>query len=160
MFGLALFASVSLFRVWKAAGDRGGQQPADPFRIAGNFYYVGASDAAAFLITGPEGHIVLDGGYPGTAEMIEASITRLGFKISDVKVLLNSEPHGDHAGGLAALQQASGALTLVGLVILTLPACALLLLAPGYPVPIVTALFALAIPFAYLCSNPQLEPVD
>jgi len=60
----------------------------------------------------------------------------------------------------AALQQASGALTLVGLVILTLPAWALLLLAPGYPVPIVTALFALAIPFAYLCSNPQLEPVD
>ena len=109
VFGLALFASVSLFRVWKAAGDRGGQQPAEPFRIAGNFYYVGASDAAAFLITGPEGHVVLDGGYPGTAEMIEASIAKLGFTITDVKVLLNSEPHGDHAGGLAALQQASGA---------------------------------------------------
>ena len=109
VFGLALFASVSLFRVWKAAGDRGGQQPAEPFRIAGNFYYVGASDAAAFLITGPEGHVVLDGGYPGTAEMIEGSIAKLGFTITDVKVLLNSEPHGDHAGGLAALQQASGA---------------------------------------------------
>jgi metallo-beta-lactamase class B len=87
----------------------GGQQPAEPFRIAGNFYYVGASDIAAFLITGPEGHVVLDAGYPTTARMIMASIAKLGFDIKDVKVLLNSEPHADHAGGLAVLQQASGA---------------------------------------------------
>lgn len=100
---------VTLFRVWKANGDRGGQQPAEPFRIAGNFYYVGANDVAAFLIAGPEGHVLIDGGYPGTAPMIMASITKLGFDIRDVKVLLNSEPHHDHAGGLAALQQASGA---------------------------------------------------
>jgi glyoxylase-like metal-dependent hydrolase (beta-lactamase superfamily II) len=81
----------------------------EPFRIAGNFYYVGANDVAAFLIAGPEGHVVLDGGYPTTAPMIMASIAKLGFDIEDVKVLLNSEPHPDHAGGLAALQQASGA---------------------------------------------------
>ena len=55
---------VALFRVWKANGDRGGQQPAEPFRIAGNFYYVGANDVAAFLIAGPEGHVLIDGGYP------------------------------------------------------------------------------------------------
>jgi len=100
---------VFAFRAWKAAGERGGQQPAEPFRIAGNFYYVGASSSASFLITGPEGHIVLDGGYPGTAAMIVANIEKLGFTIKDVKVLLNSIPHGDHAGGLAALQRASGA---------------------------------------------------
>src|SRR5215212_4726518 len=58
------------------------------------------------------------------------------------------------------LAEASGALVLVGLVALTLPAWALLLLAPGYPVPIATALFALAIPATYLWSNPQLEPID
>jgi hypothetical protein len=58
------------------------------------------------------------------------------------------------------LAEASGALVLVGLVALTLPAWALLLLAPGYPVPIATALFALAIPATYLRSNPQLEPID
>ena len=87
----------------------GGQQPAEPFRIAGNLYYVGANDIAAFLITGPEGHVVLDGGYPTTAAMIMASIAKLGFDIKDVKVLLNSEPHPDHAGGLTVLQQASGA---------------------------------------------------
>ncbi len=93
----------------RPATKRGGQEPAEPFRIAGNFYYVGANDLAAFLITGPEGHIVLDGGYPTTAPMILASIATLGFDIKDVKVLLNSAPYAEHAGGLAALQQASGA---------------------------------------------------
>ena len=58
------------------------------------------------------------------------------------------------------LSQVSGALVLVGLFALTLPAWALLLLAPGYPVPVATVLLALAIPAAYLWSNPQLEPVD
>jgi metallo-beta-lactamase class B len=91
------------------ATKRGGQGPAEPFRIAGNFYYVGATDVSAFLITGPEGHIVIDGGYPSTAPMIMASIAKLGFDIKDVKVLLNSEPHPDHGGGLVVLQQASGA---------------------------------------------------
>jgi metallo-beta-lactamase class B len=94
---------------WLNANKIGGQQPAEPFRIVGNFYYVGASDIAAFLITGPEGHVVLDAGYPTTAQMIMASIAKLGFDIKDVKVLLNSEPHPDHAGGLSVLQQASGA---------------------------------------------------
>lgn len=94
---------------WLNATKRGGQEPAEPFRIADNFYYVGANDVAAFLITGPEGHVVLDGGYPTTAPMIMASIDKLGFDIEDVKVLLNSEPHPDHAGGLQLLQQASGA---------------------------------------------------
>jgi metallo-beta-lactamase class B len=88
---------------------RGGQQPAEPFRIAGNFYYVGASDVAAFLLTGPEGHVLIDSGYPTTAQMIMASIAKLGFDIKDVKVLLNSEPHADHGGGFAVIQQASGA---------------------------------------------------
>jgi metallo-beta-lactamase class B len=93
----------------RVATKRGGQEPAEPFRIAGNFHYVGANDIAAFLITGPEGHVVLDAGYPTTAPMIMASIAKLGFDIKDVKVLLNSEPHSDHAGGLAVIQQASGA---------------------------------------------------
>jgi metallo-beta-lactamase class B len=94
---------------WREASNRGGQQPAEPFRIAGNLYYVGANDVTAFLITGPEGHVLIDGGYPGTPPLIMASIAKLGFKITDVKVLLNSHGHFDHAGGLAALQKASGA---------------------------------------------------
>lgn len=109
LLGLVSALAVFLGGKWKASSDRGGQQPAEPFRIAGNLYYVGANDAAAFLLTGPEGHVVLDGGYPGTAPMIMASIAKLGFDVRDVRVLINSEPHFDHAGGLAALQRASGA---------------------------------------------------
>jgi metallo-beta-lactamase class B len=108
---LGVLSALALVLVgrWLNATKRGGQEPAEPFRIAGNFYYVGANDVAAFLITGPEGHIVLDGGYPSTAPMIMESIAKLGFNIKDVKVLLNSEPHPDHGGGLTVLQQASGA---------------------------------------------------
>jgi metallo-beta-lactamase class B len=109
LLALSLAPGVVLGRIWKANGERGGQQPAEPFRIAGNLYYVGANDVTSFLITGPEGHVLLDGGYPGTPPLIMASIEELGFDIKDVKVLLNSNPRGDHAGGLAALQQASGA---------------------------------------------------
>ena len=52
------------------AAKVGGRQPAEPFRIAGNFYYVGANDVSAFLITGPDGHVALDAGYPTTAKMV------------------------------------------------------------------------------------------
>jgi metallo-beta-lactamase class B len=111
---IALIAVVGLLALipvlrWLNATKVGGQQPVEPFRIAGNFYYVGANDISAFLITGPEGHVLLDGGYPTTAPMIMASIAKLGFDIKDVKVLVNSEPHPDHAGGLTVLQQVSGA---------------------------------------------------
>ena len=109
VLGLLTIVALVFVGRWLNATKIGGQQPAEPFRIAGNFYYVGANDIAAFLITGPEGHVVLDAGYPTTAPMIMASIAKLGFDIKDVKVLLNSEPHPDHAGGLAVLQQASGA---------------------------------------------------
>ena len=105
----ALVLAALLGSAWKASGDRGGQEAVEPFRIAGNLYYVGANDATSFLITGPEGHVLIDGGYPGTAAMIMASVAKLGFDIRDVKVLLNSDPHRDHAGGLAALREASGA---------------------------------------------------
>jgi metallo-beta-lactamase class B len=108
LVGLAAVFAVLLGR-WLNATKIGGQEPAEPFRIAGNFYYVGANDVAAFLLTGPEGHVVLDAGYPTTAPMIMASIAKLGFDIKDVKVLLNSEPHPDHAGGLGLIRRASGA---------------------------------------------------
>jgi len=109
LLGVAAVALALLFGKWKENSNNGGQKYAEPFRIAGNFYYVGANDVSSFLITGPEGHVLIDGGYPGTAPMIISSIAKLGFDIKDVKLLLNSEPHFDHAGGLAALQKASGA---------------------------------------------------
>lgn len=109
LLGIAVAVVVSVGGRWRESADRGGQQPAEPFRIAGNLYYVGANDVTSFLLTGPEGHVLIDGGYPGTAPLIMQSIATLGFDIRDVRVLLNSHAHLDHAGGLAALQQASGA---------------------------------------------------
>src|ERR1700754_990863 len=109
LLGVLSVLALILVGRWLNATKVGGQQPAEPFRIAGNFYYVGANDVAAFLITGPEGHVVLDGGYPSTAPMIMVSIAKLGFDIKDVKVLVKSEPPPDHGGGLTVLQHASGA---------------------------------------------------
>jgi len=65
--GVVLLGAASFgFAKWREASRNGGQKFAEPFRIAGNFYYVGANDVAAFLIATPQGHILLDGGYPGT----------------------------------------------------------------------------------------------
>jgi metallo-beta-lactamase class B len=84
-------------------------QPIEPFRIAGNLYYVGASDVTSFLVTTDAGHILIDGGFAETAALIEQSLAQLGFDIQDVKILLNSHSHLDHAGGLARLKERSGA---------------------------------------------------
>lgn len=88
---------------------RSWNRPIEPFRIAENLYYVGASDIASYLITTPEGHILIDGGFVETAPLIEASIARLGFELADVRILLNTHAHFDHAGGLAALKAKTGA---------------------------------------------------
>jgi metallo-beta-lactamase class B len=98
VMGLLIVLTLVLVGRWLNTNKIEGQGPAESFRIAGNFYYVGATDVSAFLITGPEGHIVLDGGYPTTAKMIMGSIAKLGFDVKDVKVLLNSGPHSDHGG--------------------------------------------------------------
>lgn len=112
----AVFSLCALFalRAATASGQatdewRSWNQPVEPFRIAENLYYVGASDIAAYLITTPEGHILIDGGFVETAPQIEANIARLGFKAGDIEILLNSHAHFDHAGGLAALKKATGA---------------------------------------------------
>jgi metallo-beta-lactamase class B len=89
--------------------SRSWNQPVKPFRIAGNLYYVGASDITSYLITTPKGHILLDGGFVETASMILANIRTLGFDPKDVRILLSSHAHYDHAGGLAELKRATGA---------------------------------------------------
>ena len=109
VLGVATALLVILGHQWRAAIRRNRSVPDEPFRIAGNLYYVGSTGVAAFLLTGPEGHVLIDGGYPETAPLIIGSIARLGFDIADVEVLLNSHAHFDHAGGLRALQEASGA---------------------------------------------------
>src|SRR3954465_11287140 len=89
--------------------QRSWNQPVEPFKIIGNIYYVGASDIASYLITSPQGHILLDGGFVETVPQIRDNIRKLGFKVEDVKFLINSHSHFDHAAGLADLKRLTGA---------------------------------------------------
>lgn len=81
-----------------------------PVRIYGNTYYVGTAGLSAVLITSPHGHVLIDGGLEQSPPLIIAHIRELGFRIEDVKLILNSHAHYDHAGGLAELARASGAI--------------------------------------------------
>jgi metallo-beta-lactamase class B len=89
--------------------DRAWNQPVEPFRIVGNIYYVGARDITSYLITTPKGHILIDSGFIETVPQISVNVLKLGFKLEDVKILLNSHAHYDHAGGLAELRRLTGA---------------------------------------------------
>ncbi len=109
LLGAAVMLVVVLGTLWRSAIKRNRGLPDEPFHIAGNLYYVGNAGVTSFLLTGPDGHVLIDGGYPESAPAIMASIAKLGFDIADVKILLNSHAHSDHAGGLRALQEASGA---------------------------------------------------
>lgn len=101
---IAAAESEALSDDWRAWNN-----PIEPFNVIGNVYYVGAEGISAYLITTLDGHILLDGAFAQTAPQIIANIERLGFDMRDVRYLLNSHAHVDHAAGLARLQIASGA---------------------------------------------------
>jgi len=102
-------AALALCAQQNASQRAAWNKPAKPFRIIGNLYYVGAAGVSSFLITTPAGDILLDGGLAETAPLIERNIAALGFKMTDVKYLLNSHAHYDHCGGLPELKKRSGA---------------------------------------------------
>src|SRR6266851_8331082 len=87
-----------------------GQGPADwyePFpahKVIGNVYYVGSKDLASYLIATPDGHILINSGFEETVPLIRASVESLGFKMRDVKILLESHAHSDHVAGHALAQ--------------------------------------------------------
>ena len=83
--------------------------PQKPFRIFANTYYVGPHGLSSVLITSSAGHILIDGALPESAKVIAGHIRELGFRVEDVKIILNSHVHFDHAGGIAELQRMSGA---------------------------------------------------
>jgi len=85
------------------------EEPIEPTKIVGPIYYVGTRGLGAYLITTPAGHIMLDGGMPQTPQMFEASIRKAGFKPEDIKVLLITHAHVDHAGTVAYFKKLSGA---------------------------------------------------
>lgn len=86
--------------------------PQKPFRIYGDTWYVGPHGLGVYLITAPTGSVLIDGGVPGHASLIEANIRSLGFKLRDIKWILNSHAHCDHAGGLAQLARDTGAVVI------------------------------------------------
>lgn len=107
---VGLLLTVSAGRSYAEASASGPMnQPVEPYRILGNLYYVGASDVTSFLVATPAGLILIDGGFAETVPMIRKNVETLGFKMKDVKILLNSHAHVDHAGGLAAIKKQTGA---------------------------------------------------
>src|SRR5678816_4042646 len=94
-------------QVAASTSDQAG--PFKPFRIISNIYYVGTSDVTSYLIVTPNGHILLDTGYEESAPIIKANIAELGFKLSDIKIMLSSHAHFDHVGGHADMKRETGA---------------------------------------------------
>jgi len=84
-------------------------EPIEPFSIADDLHYVGTEGLAAFLLTGPEGHVLIDATLEENVPLLLANIREIGFEPADIRMLLSSHAHFDHTGGLAAMQEATGA---------------------------------------------------
>jgi metallo-beta-lactamase class B len=84
-------------------------KPYQPFRIAGNLYYVGTYDLACYLITTPQGNILINTGLAASEKQIKNNIKALGFKFADTKILLTTQAHYDHMGAMAAIKKQTGA---------------------------------------------------
>ena len=89
-------------------------KPTEPFRVIGNIHYVGTAGLASYLITTPQGHILIDTVMPESTARIKENIARLGFNVADIKFLLNTHAHIDHTGGFAELKAEAGAQMVAG----------------------------------------------
>ena len=106
---LAAFAALAFASAAQAQVPAEWTTPQKPFRIIGNTYYVGTEDLAVYLIASPKGDVLIDGALVETVPQIEKNIAALGFKLSDIKLILNTHAHYDHAAGLARLKKDTGA---------------------------------------------------
>lgn len=88
-------------------------EPYKPFRIAGNLYYVGTFDLACYLIVTSKGHILINTGLPESMSMIKSNIETLGFKFSDIRILLATHAHYDHVGAMADIKKETGAAMMI-----------------------------------------------
>ena len=115
--GLAAGLMAQSGKVWTAAelftrnvGTKEDQDTAfPPHKIVGNLYYVGTRSLGTFLIVTPQGNILINSDYERTVPVIKASVEKLGFKFTDIKILLGSHAHGDHMEGDALAKELSGA---------------------------------------------------
>jgi metallo-beta-lactamase class B len=110
LLALVVLAGGVLYPMWRDAIDRNDRQAvADPHHIAGNLYFVGVPDVTSFLLLGDKGDVLIGGGHEGNGRKIIASIEQLGFNVKNVRILLATDAGDGAAGGLAELQQATGA---------------------------------------------------
>jgi metallo-beta-lactamase class B len=109
------FVLFPLFAVSLAAQSTATQwsQPFPPHRVAGNLYYVGSSELSSFLITTPEGHILINSSFEETVPVIRAGVEKLGFNFRDIKILLTSHAHADHVAGHTMVKSLTGAKVMV-----------------------------------------------
>ncbi|MBZ5537553.1 MAG: subclass B3 metallo-beta-lactamase [Acidobacteriia bacterium] len=105
----ALVLTIALTGNLVAQNDPRWTEPFPPFRIAGNLYYVGSTGLANYLITTPQGHILINSDLEANVPLIKASVEKLGFKFSDIKILLISHAHWDHDAGSAMIKKVTGA---------------------------------------------------
>ena len=96
-------------REWYAQFSGAYSQPVEPFRIVSNIYYVGAVNIASYLIATPQGHILIDSGTTEMHDAITSSVEKLGYNVSDIRILLASHAHFDHIEGHALMQRRTGA---------------------------------------------------
>lgn len=104
-----LFLLLSLGCLISAHGQSAWTEPFPPHRIAGNLYYVGSRDLASYLITTPEGHVLINSSLEESVPLIRASVEKLGFKFTDIRILLISHAHSDHCAGSAEILKLTGA---------------------------------------------------
>lgn len=104
-----LIAALVISPALLAAENPAWRRPFPAHHIAGNIYYVGTEDLACFLLTSPEGHILINTGLADSTPLIRASIAKLGYKLEDVKILLTMQAHFDHVAAMAEMQRLTGA---------------------------------------------------
>jgi metallo-beta-lactamase class B len=102
------------YSAFAQSNDNGFSRPFPPFRIAGNLYYVGTYDLACYLVTTPQGHILINTGLSDSVPQILANVESLGFKFSEIKILLATHAHFDHTAGLAEVKRLTGARMMIG----------------------------------------------
>lgn len=111
---LLLVATTSFAQqIAEPSGPAEWAKPYESFRVVGNIYHVGTYDLACYLITGSKGHILINTGLAASEAMIKKNIEALGFKMSDIKILLTTQAHFDHTGAMAAIQKSTGAKVMV-----------------------------------------------
>jgi len=108
-FLLLAFVSLAAF-----GQPNGWNDPFPPHKVMDNLYYVGTKELASFLIVTPQGNILMNSDYESSVPVIKASVEKLGFKFSDIKILIAGHAHPDHVGGDNLVKELTGAQVVVG----------------------------------------------